>query len=147
MALKTHHLHPAAGARRKKIRVGRGEAGRRGKTAGRGHKGSQARGQVPAHFEGGQTPLHMRLPKLKGFRNPFRTQYQVVNLDKLAKLYPNGGEVTVADLVAKSAVREDQPVKVLGGGEISVAVRVSVDAFSTAAQEKIAAAGGVITEL
>jgi large subunit ribosomal protein L15 len=126
--------------------VGRGEASK-GKTAGRGTKGTKARYQVPERFEGGQMPLHMRLPKLKGFKNPFRTEYQVVNLDKLATLYPEGGEVTVADLVAKGAVRKNQLVKVLGAGEVSVALQVTVDAVSGSAKEKIAAAGGTVTEL
>ena len=119
----------------------------KGKTAGRGTKGTKARYQVPERFEGGQMPLHMRLPKLKGFKNPFRTEYQVVNLDKLAALYPEGGEVTVADLVAKGAVRKNQLVKVLGTGEVSVALQVTVDAASGSAKEKIAAAGGTVTEL
>src|ERR671930_1037174 len=144
--LKVHHLKPAPGAHTKKTRVGRGEASK-GKTAGRGTKGTKARYQVPERFEGGQMPLHMRLPKLKGFKNPFKTEYQVVNLDKLAALYPEGGEVTVADLVAKGAVRKNQLVKVLGTGEISVALQVTVDAVSESAKEKIAAAGGTVTEL
>ena len=130
MALKVHHLRPAPGARTEKTRVGRGNAGARGKTAGRGTKGSKARTQVPARFEGGQMPLHMRLPKLKGFRNPFRVEFQVVNLDKLAALYPQGGEVTVDDLVDKGAVRPGRSVKVLGTGEITVALQVSANAFS-----------------
>ena len=146
MALKVHHLRPAPGAKTAKTRVGRGE-GSKGKTAGRGTKGSKARNNIPEHFEGGQMPLHMRLPKLKGFTNPFRTEYQVVNLDKLAALYPEGGEVTVADLVAKGAVRKNQLVKVLGTGEISVALQVTVDAVSGSAKEKITAAGGTVTEL
>ncbi|HEX6338188.1 MAG TPA: 50S ribosomal protein L15 [Jiangellaceae bacterium] len=145
--LKPHHLRPAPGAKTPKTRVGRGEAGTRGKTAGRGTKGSKARNQIPANFEGGQMPLHMRLPKLKGFKNPFRVEYQVVNLDRLATLYPEGGEVTVDDLVAKGAVRSDAPVKVLGSGDISVAVQVSAHAFSVSAKEKIAAAGGSVTKL
>ncbi|GAB2618821.1 50S ribosomal protein L15 [Streptomyces capparidis] len=144
--LKVHHLKPAPGAKKAKTRVGRGEASK-GKTAGRGTKGTKARYQVPERFEGGQMPLHMRLPKLKGFRNPFRVEFQVVNLDKLASLYPQGGEVTVEDLVAKGAVRKNQPVKVLGSGEISVALQVSVDAVSGSAKEKITAAGGTVTEL
>jgi large subunit ribosomal protein L15 len=145
--LKPHHLRPAPGAKSAKARVGRGEAGKRGKTAGRGTKGTKARYQVPARFEGGQMPLHMRLPKLKGFKNPFRVEYQVVNLDRLAALYPSGGEVTVDDLVAKGAVRDDAPVKVLGTGELTVALQVSVHAFSGSAKEKIAGAGGSATEL
>jgi large subunit ribosomal protein L15 len=145
--LKPHHLRPAPGAKTAKTRVGRGEAGARGKTAGRGTKGSKARGTVSARFEGGQMPLHMRLPKLKGFRNPFRVEFQVVNLDKLASLYPAGGDVTVEDLVAKGAVRADRPVKVLGTGEVSTALQVSAHAFSGSAKEKIAAAGGSVHEL
>ncbi|WP_329135495.1 50S ribosomal protein L15 [Streptomyces sp. NBC_01476] len=144
--IKIHNLRPAPGAKTAKTRVGRGE-GSKGKTAGRGTKGTKARYQVPERFEGGQMPLHMRLPKLKGFKNPFRTEYQVVNLDKLAALYPEGGEVTVADLVAKGAVRKNQLVKVLGTGEISVALQVTVDAASGSAKEKIAAAGGTVNEL
>ncbi|MCX4818738.1 50S ribosomal protein L15 [Streptomyces sp. NBC_01142] len=144
--LKVHNLRPAPGAKTAKTRVGRGEASK-GKTAGRGTKGTKARYQVPERFEGGQMPLHMRLPKLKGFKNPFRTEYQVVNLDKLGALYPEGGEVTVADLVDKGAVRKNSLVKVLGQGEISVALQVTVDAVSGSAKEKIAAAGGTVTEL
>ncbi|MER5888509.1 50S ribosomal protein L15 [Streptomyces sp. NPDC001941] len=144
--LKIHNLRPAPGAKTAKTRVGRGEASK-GKTAGRGTKGTKARYQVPERFEGGQMPLHMRLPKLKGFKNPFRTEFQVVNLDKLATLYPQGGEVTVADLVAKGAVRKNQLVKVLGQGEVSVALQVTVDAVSGSAKEKITAAGGSVTEL
>lgn len=141
--LKPHHLRPAPGAKTAKTRKGRGEASK-GKTAGRGTKGTKARNQVPARFEGGQMPLHMRVPKLKGFKNPFRTEYQVVNLDRLARLYPEGGEVTAAGLADKGAVRAGHPVKVLGGGEIDVAVQVDVDAVSTSAREKIERAGGSI---
>ncbi|BAC72657.1 MULTISPECIES: 50S ribosomal protein L15 [Streptomyces] len=144
--LKIHNLRPAPGAKTAKTRVGRGEASK-GKTAGRGTKGTKARYQVPERFEGGQMPLHMRLPKLKGFKNPFRTEYQVVNLDKLTALYPEGGEVTVEGLVAKGAVRKNSLVKVLGQGEISVALQVTVDAVSGSAKEKITAAGGTVTEL
>ncbi|WP_221353020.1 50S ribosomal protein L15 [Streptomyces beigongshangae] len=144
--LKIHNLRPAPGAKTAKTRVGRGEASK-GKTAGRGTKGTKARYQVPERFEGGQMPLHMRLPKLKGFRNPFKTEYQVVNLDKLASLYPEGGEVTVEGLVTKGAVRKNSLVKVLGQGEISVALQVTVDAVSGSAKEKITAAGGTVTEL
>ena len=144
MTLKLHHLRPAPGAKTAKTRVGRGE-GSKGKTAGRGTKGTKARYQVPAAFEGGQMPLHMRLPKLKGFKNPFRVEFQVVNLDRLGELFPDGGSVTVSDLVAKGAVRKGQPVKVLGQGDISVAVQVSADAFSASAKEKIEAAGGTTT--
>src|SRR6476661_10961535 len=144
MTLKLHHLRPAPGAKTAKTRVGRGE-GSKGKTAGRGTKGTKARYQVSAAFEGGQMPIHMRLPKLKGFKNPFRVEFQVVNLDRLGELFPEGGAVTVADLVEKGAVRKGQPVKVLGQGDISVAVQVSVDAFSASAKEKIEAAGGTTT--
>ncbi|MFC0581765.1 50S ribosomal protein L15 [Micrococcoides hystricis] len=140
--LGLHDLAPAPGAKSKKHRVGRGEAGKGGKTAGRGTKGTKARNQVPAGFEGGQLPLHMRLPKLRGFKNPFKTNYQVVNLDKIGQLFPEGGTVTVEELVAKGAVRKGQLVKVLGTGEISVKVDVTADAFSNSAKEKIAAAGG-----
>jgi large subunit ribosomal protein L15 len=145
-SLKLHHLRPAPGAKTAKTRVGRGE-GSKGKTAGRGTKGTKARYQVPVAFEGGQMPIHMRLPKLKGFKNPFRVEFQVVNLDRLGALFPDGGAVTVADLVAKGAVRKGQPVKVLGDGEITVAVQVTADKFSASAKEKIAAAGGSATEL
>src|SRR6185437_6758588 len=122
--LKIHHLRPAPGSHKPKTRVGRGE-GSKGKTAGRGTKGTKARYQVPARFEGGQMPLHMRLPKMKGFANPFRTEYQVVNLDRLADLYPEGGEVTPESLAALGAVRDNVPVKVLGGGEVGVALQVT----------------------
>ncbi|MHA7279194.1 50S ribosomal protein L15 [Arthrobacter sedimenti] len=145
-ALKVHHLRPAPGAKTAKTRVGRGE-GSKGKTAGRGTKGTAARYQVKAGFAGGQLPLHMRLPKLRGFKNPFRVEFQVVNLDKLSELYPAGGDVTVESLVANGAVRKNQPVKVLGTGDITVAVNVSADAFSASAAEKIVAAGGTVTEL
>ena len=140
-ALKIHHLRPAEGAKKAKTRVGRGEASK-GKTAGRGMKGTKARYQVKAGFAGGQLPLHMRLPKLRGFKNPFRVEYQVVNLDKISELFPEGGEVTVEALVAKGAVRKNQPVKVLGTGDLTVKVDVNVNAYSTSATEKIAAAGG-----
>ncbi|MBK8460376.1 MAG: 50S ribosomal protein L15 [Micropruina sp.] len=144
--LKLHHLRPAPGAKTAKTRVGRGE-GSKGKTAGRGTKGSGARKNTPQNFEGGQMPLHMRTPKLRGFKNPFRVEYQIVNVARLAELYPLGGEVTVADLVAKGAVRDASLVKVLGNGEINVAVSVSVHAFSASAKAKIEAAGGSVTEL
>ncbi len=146
MTLKLHHLRPAPGAKTAKTRVGRGEASK-GKTAGRGTKGTKARYQVPDRFEGGQMPLHMRLPKLKGFKNPFRVEFQVVNLDRLNELFPEGGTVGVDELVAKGAVRKGRPVKVLGSGDVSVALEVSAHAFSGAAKEKIAAAGGSTTEL
>ena len=146
MTLKVHHLRPAPGAKTAKTRVGRGEASK-GKTAGRGTKGTKARYQVPARFEGGQMPLHMRLPKLRGFTNPFRVEYQVVNLDKLADLYPEGGVVTALDLATKGAVRRGQLVKVLGTGDIAVAVQVTAHKFSASAKDKIIAAGGTVTEL
>src|SRR4051812_25734732 len=144
--LKVHHLRPAPGAKTARTRVGRGEASK-GKTAGRGTKGTKARYQVPAAFEGGQMPLHMRLPKLKGFKNRFRTEYQVVNLDKIAERFPQGGTVGVEDLVAKGLVRDNNLVKVLGGGDLSVALQVTAHAFSGSAKEKITAAGGSVTEL
>ncbi|MFD2026531.1 50S ribosomal protein L15 [Promicromonospora aerolata] len=143
--LKMHHLRPAPGAKTAKTRVGRGEASK-GKTAGRGTKGTKARYQVPAGFEGGQMPLHMRLPKLRGFKNPFRVEFQVVNLDKLSALFPEGGSVTVEDLVAKGAVRKGQPVKVLGNGEITVKLEIAVDRVSASAKDKILAAGGTVSE-
>jgi len=144
MTLKLHHLRPAPGAKTAKTRVGRGEASK-GKTAGRGTKGTKARYQVPAAFEGGQMPIHMRLPKLKGFRNPFKVEFQVVNLDRLGELFPEGGQVGVDELVAKGAVRDGKPVKVLGQGDISVKVDVTAQAFSASAKEKIEAAGGTTT--
>ena len=144
-ALKLHHLRPAPGARTAKTRVGRGEASK-GKTAGRGTKGTKARYQVPVAFEGGQMPIHMRLPKLKGFKNPFKVEFQVVNLDRIGALFPEGGEVTVEELVARGAVRKGQPVKVLGQGELGVAVQVTADKFSASARQKIEAAGGSVTE-
>jgi large subunit ribosomal protein L15 len=145
--LKIHHLRPAPGARTARTRVGRGEASK-GKTAGRGTKGSKARNQIPASFEGGQMPLHRRLPKLKGFSNArFKTTYQVVNLDRLGELYPSGGDVTPEDLAARGAVRPGELVKVLGQGDAVSALRVSAHAFSASAKEKITAAGGTVTEL
>jgi large subunit ribosomal protein L15 len=145
--LKIHHLRPAPGSHKARTRVGRGEASK-GKTAGRGTKGSKARTQVSPAFEGGQMPLHRRLPKLKGFSNlPFKTTYQVVNLDRLSALYPDGGEVTPDDLVTKGAVRPGELVKVLGQGEAGAALRVSAHRFSATAREKITAAGGSVTEL
>ncbi len=146
MTLKVHHLRPAPGAHTPKTRVGRGE-GSKGKSAGRGTKGTGARKQVPASFEGGQMPLHMRVPKLKGFRNPFRVEYQVVNLGRLATLFPEGGTVDPDVLAAKGAVRRGLPVKIIGTGEIGVALQVSAHAFSGAAATKITAAGGTVTEL
>ena len=144
--IKLHHLRPAAGSKKDKIRVGRGE-GSKGKTAGRGTKGTKARKNVPARFEGGQMPLHMRLPTLKGCTTPFRVEYQVVNVGDIARLFPQGGEIGKAELVAAGAVRKNELVKVLGEGEIGVAVQVSADKFSGSAKEKIAAAGGTATEL
>jgi large subunit ribosomal protein L15 len=146
MTLKVHHLRPAPGAKTAKTRVGRGE-GSKGKTAGRGTKGTKARYQVPDRFEGGQMPLHMRLPKLRGFTNPFRTEYQVVNLDKLTALFPDGGSVSVEDLVAKGAVRKGELVKVLGDGEAGAKLQVSAHKFSASAKSKIEAAGGTATVL
>jgi large subunit ribosomal protein L15 len=145
-ALKVHHLRPAPGAKTAKTRVGRGE-GSKGKTAGRGTKGTGARYQVSERFEGGQMPMHMRMPKLRGFKNPFRTEYQVVNLDRISALFPEGGDVTVADLVAKGAVRDGELVKVLGTGEITVSVAVTAHKFSATAKDKIEAAGGSATVL
>jgi len=146
MALKVHHLRPAPGAHTPKTRVGRG-AGSKGKTAGRGTKGSGARQNVPANFEGGQMPIHMRLPKLKGFKNPFKVSYQVVNVARLGELFPEGGDVRVEDLVEKGAVRDGLLVKVLGNGELSVALQVSAHAFSASAKDKIEKAGGSANEL
>lgn len=145
MTLRVHHLRPAPGSKTAKTRVGRGQGGK-GKTAGRGTKGTKARSQVPARFEGGQMPIHMRLPKLKGFQNPFRVEYQVVNLDRLSSLYPDGGDVSVDDLAARGAVRAGHRVKVLGAGEITVAVNVTAHAFSKSARDKIEAAGGTTTQ-
>ena len=145
--LKMHHLRPAPGSHASKIRVGRGEGGKRGKTAGRGTKGTGARYQVPAAFEGGQTPLHMRIPKLRGFKSPFKVRFQVVNLDQIEALFPKGGKITKADLIAKGAVRDNLPVKVLGDGEIAVKVTlVDADAVSRSAKTKIEAAGGTVNE-
>ncbi|MDQ6686252.1 MAG: 50S ribosomal protein L15 [Actinomycetota bacterium] len=146
MSLKLHHLRPAPGARTAKTRVGRGQ-GSKGKTAGRGTKGTKARYQVPAAFEGGQMPIHMRLPKLKGFQNPFRVEFQVVNLDRIGDLFPDGGKVGVDELVSKGAARKGQPVKILGQGDLSVALQVTAHRFSSSAKEKIAAAGGTVTEI
>src|SRR3982751_2511077 len=147
MAIKIHHLRPAPGAKTPKTRVGRGE-GSKGKTAGRGTKGSKARKNISAAFEGGQMPIHMRLPKLKGFKNRFKITFQVVNLDRLAELFPNGGTVGPDELVEAGAVRKNQPIKVLGTGELGgVRLQVSAQAFSASAREKIAAAGGTVSEL
>jgi large subunit ribosomal protein L15 len=145
--LKLHHLRPAPGARTDRARVGRGE-GSKGKTAGRGTKGTKARGQVPAGFEGGQMPLHRRIPQLRGFSNAlFKTQYQVVNVGRLTELYPEGGDVTPDDLAARGAVRAGELVKVLGEGEAPPGLRVAAHAFSATAREKIEAAGGTATKL
>jgi large subunit ribosomal protein L15 len=145
--LKLHHLRPAPGAHTPKTRVGRGEASK-GKTAGRGTKGTRARGRMRPGFEGGQMPLNRRIPKLKGFSNAgFSTTYQVVNIGRLAELYPEGGEVTPADLAAKGAVRPGKLVKVLGTGSVGVALRVSAHAFSASARERIEGAGGSVTKL
>jgi large subunit ribosomal protein L15 len=144
MTLKLHHLRPAPGAKTAKTRVGRGEASK-GKTAGRGTKGTGARKNTPAGFEGGQMPIHMRLPKLKGFKNPFKVEFQVVNLDRISELFPDGGEISVETLIARGAVRDGHPVKVLGQGDLSVKVDVTAQAFSASAKEKIEAAGGTAT--
>jgi large subunit ribosomal protein L15 len=145
--LKIHHLRPAPGSRTERTRVGRGQ-GSKGKTAGRGTKGTKARGQVHLGFEGGQMPLQRRVPKLKGFSNlAFKTTYQVVNIARLAELYPQGGDVTPEDLVARGAVRAGELVKVLGNGDTEVALRVTAHAFSASAREKLTAAGGTVTEL
>ncbi len=146
MTLKVHHLRPAPGAKTAKTRVGRG-GGSKGKTAGRGTKGSKARQNIPENFEGGQMPMHMRVPKLRGFKNPFRVEYQIVNVARLAELFPEGGTVGVDELVGAGAVRAGQPVKILGNGDLAVALQVCAHAFSGSAKEKIAAAGGSITEL
>ena len=147
MTIKVHHLRPAPGAKKDKTRVGRGE-GSKGKTAGRGTKGSKARKNIPASFEGGQMPIHMRLPKLKGFKNRFKVTFQVVNLERLAELFPNGGPVGPVELVESGAVRKGQPIKILGTGELGgVTLQVSAHAFSASAKEKIAAAGGSATEI
>ena len=146
MTIKLHHLRPAPGAKTAKTRVGRGE-GSKGKSAGRGTKGTKARKNVPATFEGGQMPIHMRLPKLKGFKNRFRVEYQIVNVATLAQLFPEGGTVGVAELVEAGAVRKGEPVKVLGNGELgSVKLSVTADKFSDTAREKILAAGGSVSE-
>jgi large subunit ribosomal protein L15 len=146
MTIKLHDLRPAKGSKTTKTRVGRGE-GSKGKTAGRGTKGTKARKNVPVTFEGGQMPIHMRLPKLKGFKNRFRTEYDVVNVEDLNKLFPNGGEVSLGDLVAKGAVRKNTLVKVLGDGRLTVNVNITAHKFSGSAREKITAAGGTATEL
>ncbi|AFN64222.1 50S ribosomal protein L15 [Mycobacteroides abscessus subsp. abscessus] len=146
MTIKLHHLRPAPGSKTERTRVGRGE-GSKGKTAGRGTKGTKARKNVPVTFEGGQMPIHMRLPKLKGFKNRFRTEYQVVNVADIERLFPEGGDVTIEALVAKGAVRKNELVKVLGNGDLKVKVSVSANKFSDSAREKITAAGGSINEV
>jgi large subunit ribosomal protein L15 len=147
MTIKIHHLRPAPGSHTAKTRVGRGQ-GSKGKTAGRGTKGTKARYQVPAGFEGGQMPIHMRLPKLKGFKNRFRVEYQVVNAGRLAELFPDGGTVGVEELIDAGAVRKGAPVKVLGNGDLDgVTLNITAHAFSDSAREKITAAGGSVTEL
>jgi large subunit ribosomal protein L15 len=146
VTIKLHDLKPAPGSKKARTRVGRGE-GSKGKSAGRGTKGTKARKNVPATFEGGQMPIHMRLPKLKGFRNRFRTEYEIVNVGDINRLFPQGGAIGVDELVAKGAVRKNSLVKVLGDGELSVKVEVSAHKFSGSAREKIAAAGGSATEL
>lgn len=146
MTLKMHHLRPAPGAKKQKTRKGRGEASK-GKTSGRGGKGTHARNTVRAGFEGGQMPLHMRLPKLRGFKNPERVEYQAVNVATLNALFPKGGSIGVNEIVASGAARKGLPIKILGNGEISVALTVTAHAFSSSAQEKITAAGGKINAL
>ncbi len=146
MAIKIHHLKPAPGAKREKIRVGLCEASKGGKTAGRGTKGTKARKNVPVGFEGGQMPIHMRLPKLRGFNNRFRTEYQAVNVGDLARVFPEGGKIGKDELVARGIVHKGELVKVLGDGDVSgVKFELTVDAFSKSAKEKIEAAGGSIT--
>ncbi|MGU3435761.1 50S ribosomal protein L15 [Actinomycetes bacterium M1A6_2h] len=147
MTIKLHHLRPAPGSKSAKIRIGRGEGGKRGKTGGRGTKGTGARKNTPAGFEGGQMPLHMRLPKLKGFTNRNRVEYQVVNLVDIERLFPEGGEISKDDLVAKGAVRKNRLVKILGDGDFSVKANITADKFTGSAKEKISAAGGSVTEL
>ena len=147
MVIKIHHLRPAPGSKTEKTRVGRGEGGKGGKTAGRGTKGTKARKNVSAAFEGGQMPIHMRLPKLRGFRNRFRTEYQPVNVGDIARLFPEGGTVGVDELVAKGLVRKRQLVKVLGNGDVEVKLDVTAHGFSKSATEKLQAAGGSATTL
>ena len=146
MTLKMHHLRPAPGAKKAKTRKGRGEASK-GKTSGRGGKGTHARNTVRAGFEGGQMPLHMRLPKLRGFKNPERVEYQAVNVATLNALFPKGGSIGVSEIVAAGAARKGMPIKILGNGDISVALTITAHAFSSSAQEKITAAGGKINAL
>jgi large subunit ribosomal protein L15 len=146
MTIKLHDLKPAPGSKKARTRVGRGE-GSKGKTAGRGTKGTKARKNVPVTFEGGQMPIHMRLPKLKGFKNRFRTEYEIVNVGDISRLFPEGGAIGVAELVAKGAVRKNSLVKVLGDGDLTVKVEVSAHKFSGSAREKISAAGGSATEV
>ena len=144
--MKVHDLQPSPGSKHARKRVGRGTGGKGGKTAGRGTKGQKARGSIPAGFEGGQMPLHMRIPKLKGFKNPFRVEYQVVNVGRLGELFPAGGTITVEDLVEAGAVRDGALVKVLGNGDLDVAINVTADAFSSSAKDKLTKAGGSATE-
>jgi large subunit ribosomal protein L15 len=146
VTIKLHDLKPAPGSKKARTRVGRGD-GSKGKTAGRGTKGTKARKNVPATFEGGQMPIHMRLPKLKGFKNRFRTEYEIVNVGDISRLFPQGGAIGVAELVAKGAVRKNSLVKVLGDGELTVKVDVSAHKFSGSAREKISAAGGSVAEV
>jgi large subunit ribosomal protein L15 len=148
MAIKIHHLRPAPGAKTEKVRVGRGEGGKRGKTAGRGTKGTKARKNVPARFEGGQMPIHMRLPKLRGFKNRFRTEYQPVNVGDIARMFTDGGKVGVEELVAKGLVRKNELVKVLGNGDVDgIKLDVTAHKFSKSATEKLTEAGGSATAL
>ncbi len=141
--MKLHHLRPAEGSKKRKIRVGRGEAGRRGKTAGRGTKGLKARSKVRQGFEGGQTPLQRRLPKLKGFKNPNREEFTVINVERLAD-FDAGSTVDPAAIRGAGLVNKRGKIKVLGQGDINVALTVQAHAFSAGAAEKIQAAGGSI---
>ena len=143
--LQMHNLKPAPRAKKDRTRIGRGE-GSKGKTSGRGDKGTKKRYQVRPGFEGGQLPLYMRLPKLRGFKNPFKVEFQVINIARLVELFPEGGEVAVADLIAKGAVRDNAPVKVLGDGETTVAFTLKGVKVSASAKSKIEAAGGSVSE-
>jgi len=142
--MKLHHLKPAEGSKSRKIRVGRGEGGRRGKTAGRGTKGQKARSKVRPGFEGGQTPLQRRLPKLKGFKNRNKEYFALINVGKLADNFKAGDVVTVEALHDRGLVKKRGRVKVLGEGDIDVALTVNAHAFSLGAVEKIKSAGGSV---
>ena len=142
--MKLHHLRPAPGSTKDRVRKGRGDGSGRGKTAGRGTKGSKARQQMRVGFEGGQMPLQRRVPKLRGFTNPNKVHWSVVNLDRLQAAFPKGGGIDPDGLVAAGLARKGTPVKVLGSGEISVALEVRAHAFSAKAADKITAAGGTV---